>query len=69
MLIGFLIRSEADWVDWKRCIKHVQGKSIVHVADNDPATTGASGAEGRKDAIDEVEILSDDDDEDITLRD
>jgi cysteine protease ATG4 len=60
MLIGFLIRSEEDWTDWRRCVKHVQGKAIIHVADYDPVLRGA--AEGRQGAIDEVETLSDDDD-------
>ncbi|KAF9769641.1 Cysteine protease atg4 [Fusarium sp. DS 682] len=59
MLIGFLIRSEEDWRDWKRCVKHVQGKSIIHVADRNAVHGGSS--EGREGAIDEVETLSDDD--------
>ncbi|KAI9147894.1 putative cysteine protease ATG4 [Paramyrothecium foliicola] len=64
MLIGFLIRNEDDWVEWRRCVKHVQGKSIIHVADQDPILQGLG--EGRAGAIDEVEILSDDDDNDAT---
>ena len=62
MLIGFLIRSEDDWIVWKRCVKHVQGKQIIHVADHDPTLEGSAGPEGRRGAIDEVETLSDDDD-------
>lgn len=62
MLIGFLIRTEADWKHWRRCVKHVQGKAIIHVADHDPVLQGR--AEGREGAIDEVEPLSDDDDGD-----
>ncbi|KAH7271933.1 hypothetical protein B0J15DRAFT_162493 [Fusarium solani] len=62
MLIGFLIRSEDDWQNWKRCVKHVQGKSIIHVADRSALLGGSS--EGREGAIDEVETLSDDDDAD-----
>jgi cysteine protease ATG4 len=57
MLIAFLIRNEEDWVNWRRCVKHVQGKAIIHVADHDPILQGA--VEGRQGAIDEVEILSD----------
>lgn len=60
MLIGFLIQNEEDWADWRRCVKHVQGKAIIHVADHDPTTRGAM--EGRMSAIDEVEPLSDDED-------
>jgi len=59
MLIGFLIQSEEDWRDWRRCVKHVQGKAIIHVADHSPLLGGP--AEGREGAIDEVEPLSDDD--------
>lgn len=61
MLIGFLIKSENDWQDWRRGIKHVQGKSIIHVSDRDPSLGGRDGTEGRDGAIDEVEPLSDDD--------
>lgn len=57
MLVGFLIRTEEDWFEWKRCVKHVQGKSIIHVADCDPATENWN-ASGRY-VIDEVEPLSD----------
>lgn len=59
MLIGFLIRTEDDWLDWRRCVKHVQGKAIIHVSDHNPMLGGPT--EGRKSAIDEVEPLSDDD--------
>ncbi|KFH42918.1 Cysteine protease-like protein [Hapsidospora chrysogenum ATCC 11550] len=61
MLIGFLIRSEDDWAEWRRCVKHVQGKAIIHVADHEPNLEGSAGSEGRQSAIDEVETLSDDD--------
>lgn len=62
MLIGFLIQNEDDWVEWKRCVKHVQGKSIIHVADCHPANE-IRDATGRS-VIDEVELLSDEDGED-----
>lgn len=61
MLIGFLIQDEDDWEEWKRNVKHVQGKAVIHVAEYDPTHPGGAG--GRDGAIDEVEILSDDDDE------
>jgi cysteine protease ATG4 len=63
MLIGFLIKSEDDWADWRRSVKHVQGKSIIHVSDFDPSLVGSAGPEGREGAIDEVEFLSSDDDD------
>lgn len=59
MLIGFLIRDEEDWKDWRRSVKHVQGKAIIHVSDFDPtAQMGESGG-----PIDEVETLSDEDED------
>ncbi|OLN87738.1 Cysteine protease ATG4 [Colletotrichum chlorophyti] len=59
MLIGFLIRDEDDWSEWRRNVKHVQGKAVIHVADHDPVARGGAGE--RDSAIDEVETLSDDD--------
>ncbi|KAG7134509.1 cysteine protease ATG4 like protein [Verticillium longisporum] len=59
MLIGFVIHDEDDWDEWKLNVKHVQGKAVIHVADYDPVHHGAAG--GRAGAIDEVELLSDDD--------
>lgn len=61
MLIGFLIKSESDWADWRRRIESGQGKSIIHVADHEP---NLYSSEGRDGAVDEVEILSDEDDVD-----
>ncbi|KAI1411484.1 cysteine protease ATG4 [Hypoxylon sp. FL1857] len=61
MLIGFLIRDEEDWKDWRRSVRHVQGKAIIHVSDHDPiAQMQESGG-----PIDEVETLSDDEDGDM----
>ncbi|KAG5984857.1 hypothetical protein E4U55_002936 [Claviceps digitariae] len=58
MLVGFLIQNEQDWFEWKRCVKHVQGKSIIHVADQHPANE-QQNTSGRS-VFDEVESLSDD---------
>ncbi|KAB5518793.1 hypothetical protein GE09DRAFT_1156554 [Coniochaeta sp. 2T2.1] len=63
MLIGFLIRDEDDWDMWKSAVKHVQGKAIITVSAHDPATGMTAGA--RAEAIDEVETLSDDDDDTV----
>ncbi|KAH6608843.1 cysteine protease atg4 [Trichoderma cornu-damae] len=46
--------------------KNVQGKTIIHVADHEPALYSGGG---RDNAVDEVELLSDDDDGDITTQD
>ncbi|KAM3518965.1 hypothetical protein MY4038_009932 [Beauveria bassiana] len=62
MLIGFIIRSEEEWKEWRCGIKYVQGKAIIHVADCDPRLQNKP--EGREGAIDEVQVLSDDDMED-----
>ncbi|KAK7992268.1 Cysteine protease atg4 [Apiospora saccharicola] len=61
MLIGFLIQNEQDWQDWRRSVKHVQGKSIIHVSDHDPVAQA-----GEQDsAINQVEAMSDDDEDAI----
>ena len=62
MLIGFIIRDEDDWDSWKSAVKHVQGKAIITVSDHDPARGMATERQG---AIDEVETLSDDDDDTV----
>ncbi|KAM0478311.1 hypothetical protein ACHAPX_005501 [Trichoderma viride] len=59
MLIGFLIRTESDWTEWRQCVENVQGKNIIHVADHEPVLYSGEGRDG---AVDEVELLSDDDD-------
>ncbi|KAI1430939.1 hypothetical protein GGR50DRAFT_700668 [Xylaria sp. CBS 124048] len=59
MLIGFLIRDEEDWKDWRRGVKHVQGKAIIHVSDHDPVAQMKEHGS----VIDQVETLSDDDDD------
>lgn len=64
MLIGFLIRDEDDWYSWKRNVLEVQGKPIIHVSDKEPSAAG-EGVE-RQGAVDEVEVLDDEDDDDKT---
>ncbi|CAG8428682.1 unnamed protein product [Penicillium salamii] len=59
MLIGFLIRDEADWIDWKTRIQTSPGKPIVHIFPGQQATHG----EPRAGALDEVEALDDSDEE------
>lgn len=59
MLIGFLIRNETDWADWKARIQASPGKPIVHIFAGQQATQG----EPRAGALDEVEALDDSDDE------
>lgn len=61
MLIAFLIRDESDWKNWRRAVQEVQGKAVIHVADQDPALHGMGGE--RDGAIDEVETFDDEDDD------
>jgi cysteine protease ATG4 len=51
MLLAFLVTSEHDFVAWKDGIQSVQGKSVVHVQDEEPAPRGQE----RAGAVDEVE--------------
>lgn len=66
MLVGFLIRDENDWVDWKRRIASSRqengGKAIIHIVDTESAPTPTMEREG---ALDEVEVLDDDDDSEL----
>lgn len=61
MLLGFLIRDEDDWEDWKKSIKHVQGKAVIHVTDVHPLNAGSMS--GHRNIVDEVESLSEEDEE------
>ena len=60
MLIGFLIKDEADWIDWKRRVKSTPGKPVVHIVTGERRSDEGSGWEA---ALDEVKSL---DDSDIT---
>ena len=60
MVIGFLIRSEADWKEWRTRVSSVPGKPIINVSDFAPSLATPGGE--REGAIDEVEVLDDDDD-------
>lgn len=51
MLLAFLITSKEDYESWKEGVQSVQGKSVVHVQDKEPAPRGQE----RASAIDEVE--------------
>lgn len=58
MLIGFLIRDEADWAEWRKALGDVKGKQIVHVADTEPNPYDMD--DERASAVDEVEAFDDD---------
>lgn len=58
MLIGFLIKDSNDWLDWKEQVRAVTRKPIIHVFDGGPPNFGRHSE--RKEAVDEVEALDDD---------
>jgi cysteine protease ATG4 len=74
MLIGFLIKDEADWADWKERVRNVKGKGIVNVYDKEPPHTSfgkGAMAQGlgreREGAVDEVVVMSEDEDDETVL--
>ncbi|EED14163.1 autophagy cysteine endopeptidase Atg4, putative [Talaromyces stipitatus ATCC 10500] len=65
MLVGFLIRDENDWMDWKRRItssRPENGKAIIHIVDTKNVPTPTMEREA---ALDEVEVLDDDEDSEL----
>ncbi|OQD88651.1 hypothetical protein PENANT_c003G08802 [Penicillium antarcticum] len=58
MLIGFLIKDEDDWADWKKQIESTAGRQIVHIF---PGHAQPDHGHGRAEALDEVEVLDDSD--------
>ena len=71
MLLGFLIRDEADWTAWKSAIQSTSpsssAKPIVHIHDTEPSLggdLGASGSSERASAVDEVQSCDDEDEDD-----
>ncbi|KAF2155154.1 hypothetical protein K461DRAFT_311460 [Myriangium duriaei CBS 260.36] len=72
MLLGFLIRSEAEWRDWRAWISDSEavrgadgrGKLVVHVHDREPSF-GDEARGVRADALDEVVSCEESDDETV----
>jgi len=77
MLLGFLIRSEDEWKEWRKAISQhatsdtpdVKAKPIIHIHDTEPQYSGSGSDQGertgeRAEAVDEVESC----DEDETLQ-
>lgn len=75
MLLGFLIRSEDEWREWRTTISTPctdsngkKGKPIVHVHDTEPkyaSSAGGSTQGERQDAVDEVQSCDESDDETV----
>ncbi|KAL3469033.1 hypothetical protein BJX99DRAFT_242266 [Aspergillus californicus] len=53
MLIGFLIKDENDWNDWKTRVLSADGKPIINIHDSCEDTQW----QGRREALDEVEAF------------
>lgn len=62
MLIAFLIRDRDDWEDWRRSVVDLPGKPIIRVSDYAVSLSGP-GSE-RSSAVDEVEVLDEEDGDD-----
>jgi cysteine protease ATG4 len=56
MLIGFLIKDEDDWADWKNRVQSTTGQPIVHII---PGQLQPARGYARAEALDEVEVLDD----------
>jgi len=56
MLIGFLMRNEDDWKDWKRRLGNIDGMAPVTLLGEKQDSAGISAE--RASAIDEVESIS-----------
>lgn len=77
MLLGFLIRSEDEWKEWRRNVSAPaaegeegrKAKPIVHVHDVEPSyNSGGAGEAGkgeREGAVDEVQSCDESDDETV----
>ncbi|KAL3486196.1 hypothetical protein BJX62DRAFT_24695 [Aspergillus germanicus] len=57
MLIGFLIKDEQDWEDWKTRVESTEGKPIINIH----TASDAFSFQERSEALDEVEAFDDDD--------
>jgi cysteine protease ATG4 len=62
MLIGFLIKDESDWDDFKRRLRETKGKAIVNVFEKEPPVPGET--KEREEAVDEVLSFDDEEGED-----
>ncbi|KAL3458474.1 cysteine protease atg4 [Aspergillus heterothallicus] len=56
MLIGFLIKDERDWEDWKTRVESFQGKPIIHIHNE----SDSFSFQERSEALDEVQAFDDD---------
>lgn len=75
MLIGFLIKDEADWQDWKARVRSLASpapvpgrgkkqKGFIHIFDHGETASEIGRSMEREGAVDEVEVLDDDEEHD-----
>lgn len=67
MLLGFLIRDEADYNDWKAAIEATPPTRIVHVYKEEPSLSGDATDADYDRAILEVQSCDEDEDDDAVL--
>lgn len=60
MLLGFLVRSQEEFEEWRKAVAAIPGKAIIHIHDNE--SKYATGPE-RPGAVDEVEAWETGDEE------
>lgn len=65
MLLGFLVRSQEEFEEWRKAVLEMPGKAIIHIHETEPKYSTGNERAG---AIDEVETMDetldeDDDDE------
>ncbi|KAI4719206.1 hypothetical protein E4T48_04495 [Aureobasidium sp. EXF-10727] len=70
MLLGFLIRDEADWNDWKAAIEATPPtgtKSIVHIYKEEPSLSGDTTDADFERAVAEVQSCDEDEEDDAII--
>lgn len=64
MLLGFLIRNEEDWTNWKAAVEATPPtgtKSIIHIYKEEPSLSGDTTEADYERAIAEVQSCDEDD--------
>jgi len=67
MLLGFLIRDEADYNDWKAAIEATPPTRIVHVYKEEPSLSGDATDASFERAVLDVQSCDEDEDDDAVL--
>jgi len=67
MLLGFLIRDEADWINWKAAIEATPPTRIVHVYKEEPSLSGDAIEAGFERAVLEVQSCDEDEEDDAII--